>query len=93
MLSSLLKGFYARPRPHVVPHLAHVTSYSFPSGHAMLSAVVYLTLGAPARLVPRRRAKVYFVGVAALLTLLVGVSRVYLGVITRPTWSRAGRPG
>lgn len=81
VLSSFLKDFYARPRPHVVPHLSHVTSYSFPSGHSLLSAVVYLTLGALlARLVQRRWAKVYFVGVAVLLTLLVGLSRVYLGV-------------
>ena len=47
----------------------------------MLSAVVYLTLGALlARLVAGRWTKVYFVGVAVLLTLLIGASRVYLGV-------------
>lgn len=81
LLSNALKGLYSRPRPDVVPHLAYVTSYSFPSGHAMLSAVVYLALGALlARLVETRRAKVYFVGVAVLLTLLIGASRVYLGV-------------
>jgi undecaprenyl-diphosphatase len=76
-----LKGVYARPRPDVVPHLAYVTSSSFPSGHAMLSAVVYLTLGALlARLVEGWWAKLYVVAVAAVLTLLVGASRVYLGV-------------
>ncbi len=81
LLSTALKGLYSRPRPDVVPHLAYVTSYSFPSGHAMLSAVVYLTLGALlARLVEGRWTKLYFVGVAVLLTILVGSSRVYLGV-------------
>lgn len=81
VLSTLLKGAYARPRPALVPHLSYVTSASFPSGHAMLSAVVYLTLGALlARQVAGRWARAYFVGVAVVLTLLVGASRVYLGV-------------
>ncbi len=81
LLSVALKGLYSRPRPDVVPHLAHVTSSSFPSGHSMMSAVVYLTLGALlARFVPGCWTKVYFVGVAVLLALLVGTSRVYLGV-------------
>ncbi len=81
LLSGLLKGAYARPRPDIVPHLAPVTSSSFPSGHAMLAAVVYLTLGAMlARLVEGRWAKRYFVAVAILLAMIVGASRVYLGV-------------
>jgi undecaprenyl-diphosphatase len=81
LLSFLLKDFYARPRPDLVPHLARVSSASFPSAHAMLSAVVYLTLGALlARLVSPWWAKGYFVGVAALLAMLIGASRVYLGV-------------
>ena len=45
-LSTLLKHLYARPRPAVVPSLAPVVTASFPSGHSMLAAVVYLTLGA-----------------------------------------------
>uniref|UniRef100_UPI003F72B6BD phosphatase PAP2 family protein n=1 Tax=Gemmata sp. TaxID=1914242 RepID=UPI003F72B6BD len=60
---------------------AAVASHSFPSGHALVSAVVYLTLGALlARLVGDRWARGYFVGVAVLLTALIGASRVYLGV-------------
>jgi undecaprenyl-diphosphatase len=59
----------------------YVDSASFPSGHAMLSAVVYLTLGALiARLVPGITLKLYVMAVAVLLTGLVGLSRVYLGV-------------
>jgi undecaprenyl-diphosphatase len=81
LINTLLKNLYERPRPHVVPHLSYVDTASFPSGHSMLSAVVYLTLGALlARLVERRRLKVYCVAVALLLTFLVGLSRVYMGV-------------
>jgi undecaprenyl-diphosphatase len=47
----------------------------------MLSAVIYLTLGALlSRFVRRWRRRLYILGVAILLTTLVGVSRVYLGV-------------
>src|SRR5688572_21414704 len=46
ILSTALKGIFERDRPTVVPHLAMVSSASFPSGHSMISAVVYLTLGA-----------------------------------------------
>lgn len=80
-VSHLLKLAFARPRPSVVPHLSHVMTSSFPSGHSMLSAVVYLTLGAlVAAAVPERRLKVYVLLVAVLVTLVVGASRVYLGV-------------
>jgi undecaprenyl-diphosphatase len=76
-----LKTVFARPRPNVVPHLDAVSSYSFPSGHSMLSAVVYLTLGALiAGMLPRWRLRVYVLMVAASATFLVGVSRVMLGV-------------
>lgn len=79
--SSLLKACFARPRPDVVPHLSRVYTSSFPSGHSMMSAIVYLTLGALlARMVTQRRLKFYFLAVALVLTALVGVSRVYLGV-------------
>jgi undecaprenyl-diphosphatase len=81
LISSALKSAFDRPRPSVVPHLSHVESSSFPSGHSMLSAVVYLTLGALlARMVQRRALKIYFLTVALLLTALVGMSRVYMGV-------------
>jgi undecaprenyl-diphosphatase len=80
-LSVALKGLFRRPRPEVVPHLMRVYYSSFPSGHSMMSAVVYLTLGALlARLVAKRRLKFYVLAVAVLLTGMVGVSRVYLGV-------------
>jgi len=81
VLSSLLKYLFARERPDLVPHLSHVYTSSFPSGHSMLAAVVYLTLGSLLTpLVEQRALKIYFLGIALLLTLLVGISRVYMGV-------------
>ena len=81
IISALIKGFFVRPRPEIVPHLVHVTSPSFPSGHAMNSAIVYLTLAVLiARSQSRRGEQVYLIGAAIILTLLVGSTRVYLGV-------------
>jgi undecaprenyl-diphosphatase len=81
LAATLLKDLFHRPRPDIVPHAVYATSGSFPSGHSMLSAITYLTLGALlARSHQRRALKVYFLLLAALLTLMVGVSRVYLGV-------------
>ena len=81
ILSSLLKLGIDRPRPDLVPHLVDVQTLSFPSGHAMMSAVTYLTLGSMlAGIVPGRATRIYVLGVAVLITLMVGVSRIYLGV-------------
>jgi undecaprenyl-diphosphatase len=79
--SFLLKRFFDRPRPDAVPHLSDVYTSSFPSGHSMMSALVYLTLAALiAPVLKRFRLRVYILMVALLLTFLVGVSRVYMGV-------------
>jgi len=79
--SHLLKQGFDRDRPDLVPHGMRVYTASFPSGHAMLAASTYLTLGALlARIQQRRRIKAYILLVAISITLLVGVSRVYLGV-------------
>ena len=81
ILNGLMKMAFARPRPSVVPHLREVFTYSFPSGHAALSAIVYLTIGILLFEVVRGpRARLYCLGVAMLTTALVGFSRVYLGV-------------
>jgi undecaprenyl-diphosphatase len=79
--STILKDLFVRPRPDLVPRAAYSSGASFPSGHSMMSAITYLTLGALlARSQERKRLKAYFFLLAALLTLMVGVSRVYLGV-------------
>jgi undecaprenyl-diphosphatase len=81
VLSYAMKSVFARPRPTVVPHLREAFSSSFPSGHAMQSAIIYLTLGAVLmRITESRLTKIYCCTVAMLLTFLVGVSRVWLGV-------------
>src|SRR5688572_27542246 len=81
ILSSAMKGLFGRVRPSVVPHLADVSSPSFPSGHSMLSAVVYMTLGALlARTTTDWRLRTYFLGVATRLTFSIGMTRLYLGV-------------
>ena len=81
ILSFALKSGFDRPRPDLVPHGSYVYTTSFPSGHAMMSAVTFLTLGSVlARSQRRRRLKAYLILLALLITLAVGVSRVYLGV-------------
>jgi undecaprenyl-diphosphatase len=81
VLSSALKAVINRPRPDLVEHHSHVITSSFPSGHSMMAAVVYLTLGSLlSRFVERRRLKFYFLAVALIVTFLVGISRVYMGV-------------
>ena len=80
-LNAALKQLFQRPRPDVVPHLREAMSLSFPSGHALQSAAVYLTLGVlMMRFAHRPITKVYCMVVAATATVLVGLSRVYIGV-------------
>jgi undecaprenyl-diphosphatase len=81
LLSLALKSGFQRPRPDLVAQEAFVYTSSFPSGHSMLSAVVYLTGGALLAVVhAARRVRIYLIVCSILVTLLVGVSRVYLGV-------------
>ncbi|PZP39853.1 MAG: phosphoesterase [Pseudomonas fluorescens] len=81
LLNHLLKTHFERPRPDLVSHLVEVSTLSFPSGHAMSSAIMYLTLGALlARSQSSRAIKTYILVSAIFVTALVGMSRVYLGV-------------
>ncbi|WP_222868092.1 phosphatase PAP2 family protein [Saccharophagus sp. K07] len=81
LLSSGLKHVIDRARPDLVPHGQHVYTASFPSGHSMHSAATYLTLGGLwARFQRRRRIQWFILSFAVLIPLLVGISRVYLGV-------------
>lgn len=81
VLMSLLKQGFDRPRPALVEHGTLVHNASFPSGHAMMAAMVYLTLGILlARTQPKKRVRAFIVIISMLITLLVGISRVYLGV-------------
>jgi undecaprenyl-diphosphatase len=80
-LNFALKEWYDRPRPEVVPQLTVVSGLSFPSGHAQISTIVFLTVASVmARLATTPARRVYILSTALLLSLLVGVSRVALGV-------------
>jgi undecaprenyl-diphosphatase len=80
LLSTVLKMIFNIPRPDVTG-VTRVFTASFPSGHATASAAVFLTIGALlAARAARRRERVFCLVVAVLLVLLVGMSRIYLGV-------------
>lgn len=81
VLNNLLKLAFDRPRPQLFPWAARALSSSFPSGHAMSSTIVYVTVAyLAARLQRRRRARWLTMTGAVVVVLLVCVSRVYLGV-------------
>jgi undecaprenyl-diphosphatase len=80
-LVSLTKGLFGRARPDLAFADLTVSGLSFPSGHASMSAIAFLTMGALIAATRRRaRERIYILLVAGLLTLLVGISRVTLGV-------------
>jgi membrane-associated phospholipid phosphatase len=79
-LNLLLKDLFARPRPRFERPLVVETSHSFPSGQAMESLVVYGMLAYLAVLILRGTGKhVVFVVGAAVLVVLIGFGRIYLG--------------
>lgn len=82
VLVTVLKMLYSRGRPDLPLHpLIAETSPGFPSGHAMMSAVVYLSLAVLlTRVIPSAGARMYVISVAAMLTVLIGLSRICLGV-------------
>lgn len=81
LLSNALKLAFARPRPPFADIAPLITPASFPSGHSMMSAVVYLTIGAiVARLRPDPRVGAFVLTLSILVTVIVGISRIYLGV-------------
>jgi membrane-associated phospholipid phosphatase len=80
VLNLLFKNLFARPRPSFEHPLVVETSYSFPSGQAMESVVVYGMLAYFVVLTSRAWGKrAVWVGGAAMIVLLIGFSRVYLG--------------
>ncbi len=81
LMNQLLKLGFGRERPDIVPHQTLATGESFPSGHTTNSAIIYLMLGMMlARVETSYPAKVFIFLVCVLLTVLVGLSRIYLGV-------------
>lgn len=79
-LSEGLKAVFERERPPALYRATETINASFPSGHALLSAVFYLSLGVMlTRAFPERRFKIYVLCSAILITLLIGLTRIYLG--------------
>jgi Membrane-associated phospholipid phosphatase len=80
-LNSVLKSIFGRTRPEEPLRLIEIDSLSFPSGHAMSSATIYLTIAVLlARMAEKRWEKIYIFAAALLLSFVIGFSRVYLGV-------------
>ena len=80
-LSEALKGVFGRERPPEIYRASEILNASFPSGHALLSAVVFLTLGTMlAQTIKGRAGRIYVMSIAIAVVILVGVTRVYLGV-------------
>ncbi len=81
VLALLFKTWFHRTRPQIVPHLTDISTASFPSGHSMISSVAYLTLAALLAHAARTVViKIYFLAITLVLIILIGCSRVYLGV-------------
>lgn len=79
-LNLLLKNIFARERPDILRLIAE-SGYSFPSGHAMINASLYTMLILLIRRDARNsRIKGFLTAVCTVLPLLIGFSRVYLGV-------------
>jgi undecaprenyl-diphosphatase len=78
-LNFLLKDLFARSRPELWQRTIDVRYYSFPSGHAMISVVVYGLVGY--FLATRfKRQNGWIISLTALLVAVIGLSRLYLGV-------------
>jgi undecaprenyl-diphosphatase len=81
IFEAVLKGLFGRPRPTIVPHLMEAGGNSFPSGHSFNSAIVYIAIAlAFAAISVRRTVRWCLIGCALAMTLLVALSRVWLGV-------------
>lgn len=81
LLTDFFKHYFARPRPEVVEHLIKVSNFSYPSGHALGTAACYFSFAMIARRhLPRHFSREVLIGFTVLVIVLVGLSRVYLGV-------------
>jgi len=80
-LSTFLKLFFNRPRPDLVDHLDQTFTSSFPSAHAMVSMIAWLTFAVIAiRFITVRNLRIYVLWAAVIIALIIGATRVYLGV-------------
>lgn len=81
LLNQILKHIFARPRPEFADPIQTAANYSFPSGHAMFSVIAYGLLAYFALLgIRHQSARTVLIIATILLILLIGISRIYLGV-------------
>ena len=81
LLNDLLKFAIDRPRPDAILQTARVFTSGFPSGHATLSSVTYISAAALfGRLYHERRVRTYLIAISILVVALIGFSRIYLGL-------------
>lgn len=81
IISIFMKGFVHRPRPEIIPQLIHASGFSYPSGHSITSAAVYLTMAILAcRHFKSYKARVLLLGLSGLIIALISFSRIYIGV-------------
>jgi undecaprenyl-diphosphatase len=79
ILTTQMKLFFSKPRPQLWTHLIKETSFSFPSGHAIGSVVLYgLIAYLLSNYYPKFSGLIYFFAVMTII--LIGLSRLYLGV-------------
>ena len=79
-LNLILKEIFARERPNIL-QLVNETTYSFPSGHAMINTTVYTMLGIFAiKYIRRKKIKISVIIMCIIMPLIISFSRVYLGV-------------
>lgn len=80
ILNVILKNIIARPRPNIYP-LINETSYSFPSGHSMISAAFYgYLIYLIYKHLKDKKIKWLIIILLGLIVILIGLSRIYLGV-------------
>ena len=81
ILTSAIKNYIDQPRPEVVPQLIQVSGLSYPSGHSLAAASLYLTVAILAcRHLQRTGHQIAILAMMIVIILLVGISRIYLGV-------------
>jgi len=81
ILTTTIKNYIDRPRPEVVPQLIQVSGLSYPSGHSLAAASLYLTVAIlVCRHLQRTGHQIAILAMTVGIILLVGISRIYLGV-------------
>lgn len=80
-ISIWTKSLISRPRPSIIPQLIHASGFSYPSGHSITSAAIYLTMAILAcRHFKPIKTRIILLALAGIMIALISFSRIYLGV-------------